>query len=60
MLGPYDEILWIPGKFVVPQSDDGEEVRRVTRVYSSTKDSVYNGKSRTPVATSITVLTPTP
>lgn len=41
-VGPYDELLYIPGKFTVPLT--GEEKMRITRIYVSTKASVYNGK----------------
>lgn len=39
--GPYDEIIWAPGKFIVPPT--GKVVTRITRIYVSTKESVFNG-----------------
>ncbi|KAJ3479950.1 hypothetical protein NLI96_g8694 [Meripilus lineatus] len=41
-VGPYDEIIWIPGKFSSPPNNS--EALRVTRIYVSSKDSVYNGR----------------
>lgn len=41
-IGPYDELLWIPGNFAVPPG--GPAALRITRIYVSTKESVYNGK----------------
>ncbi|PGG96106.1 hypothetical protein AJ79_09732 [Helicocarpus griseus UAMH5409] len=39
---PYDEILFVPGHFDVP--DKGIKRPRVTRIYVSSKESVYNGR----------------
>lgn len=39
--GPYDEIIWIPGYFQVPGTD--QKRPRITRIYVSLVDSVYNG-----------------
>ncbi|KAH8097115.1 hypothetical protein BXZ70DRAFT_944312 [Cristinia sonorae] len=41
-VGPYDELIWIPGKFSVPAG--GPDALRITRIYVSTKESVYNGR----------------
>lgn len=39
--GPYDELIWNPGKFHSPATNsDG---LRITRIYVSSLDSVYNG-----------------
>lgn len=42
-VGPYDEVIWIPGSFEVPQLDRGHMVR-IGRIYVSSLESVYNGK----------------
>ncbi|EEH22980.2 hypothetical protein PABG_05191 [Paracoccidioides brasiliensis Pb03] len=42
VVGPYDEILWMPGWFEVP--DKGISRPRVTRIYVSKKESIYNGR----------------
>lgn len=39
--GPYDEIIWVPGKFDIPLT--GKTASRITRIYVSSKESVYNG-----------------
>ncbi|KAK2774274.1 hypothetical protein FQN52_004299 [Onygenales sp. PD_12] len=41
-VGPYDEIVWIPGYFDVPKK--GIKKPRVTRIYVSNKDTIYNGR----------------
>ena len=41
LLGPYDELIWVPGAFTVPQT--GKKQRRITRIYVSAKESAYNG-----------------
>ncbi|EEQ87517.1 uncharacterized protein BDCG_02637 [Blastomyces dermatitidis ER-3] len=41
-VGPYDEILWIPGWFEVPGKKTSNP--RVTRIYVSRKESIYNGR----------------
>ncbi|TGZ81822.1 hypothetical protein EX30DRAFT_371032 [Ascodesmis nigricans] len=49
-VGPYDELLWVPGRFEVPREgrvDGGEgkeEKLRVTRIYVSTRESTVNGE----------------
>ncbi|KAF8586944.1 hypothetical protein K439DRAFT_1408197 [Ramaria rubella] len=40
-VGPYDELLYIPGKFDIPT---GKAHLRVTRIYVSTEASIYNGR----------------
>ena len=42
-VGPYDELLIVPGKFTNPIN--GEEHLRISRIYVSTEASVYNGMS---------------
>ncbi|KAI0070729.1 hypothetical protein K474DRAFT_1608129 [Panus rudis PR-1116 ss-1] len=41
-VGPYDEVLWVPGKFQFPAT--GKSALRITRIYVSTKASTYNGR----------------
>ena len=41
LLGPYDEIIWVPGLFAVPPT--GRKAMRATRIYVSNKESLYNG-----------------
>ncbi|KAI0071729.1 hypothetical protein K474DRAFT_1712201 [Panus rudis PR-1116 ss-1] len=41
-VGPYDEILWLPGKFKYPPT--GQSALRITRIYVSSKASTYNGR----------------
>ncbi|TCD60368.1 hypothetical protein EIP91_010259 [Steccherinum ochraceum] len=41
-VGPYDELIWVPGKFDVPVG--GPVASRITRIYVSTKESIYNGR----------------
>ncbi|QSS61244.1 hypothetical protein I7I51_03416 [Histoplasma capsulatum] len=41
-VGPYDEILWVPGWFEVPPKKASNP--RVTRIYVSRKESIYNGR----------------
>ncbi|KLJ13831.1 hypothetical protein EMPG_11251 [Blastomyces silverae] len=41
-VGPYDEILWIPGWFEVPGKKTSNA--RITRIYVSRKESIYNGR----------------
>ncbi|KAE8372669.1 hypothetical protein BDV26DRAFT_285759 [Aspergillus bertholletiae] len=43
-VGPYDELLWIPGRFELAKSE-GEKTYRATRVYVSSKGSVFNGRN---------------
>ncbi|KAJ3530063.1 hypothetical protein NM688_g7764 [Phlebia brevispora] len=40
--GPYDEIIFSPGTFTVPPT--GKIAQRITRIYVSTKESVFNGR----------------
>lgn len=40
--GPYDEIIWVPGEFEVPLT--GKKANRITRIYVSSRESVYNGR----------------
>lgn len=53
--GPYDELLISPGAFEVPKSIPGGKVSRktsrVTRIYVSQRETLYNGMfgSRSPV-----------
>ncbi|KAI9925099.1 hypothetical protein MW887_006507 [Aspergillus wentii] len=41
-VGPYDEVLWAPGYFKVPAT--GKKRERITNIYVSSVDSVYNGR----------------
>ncbi|KAI0075586.1 hypothetical protein K474DRAFT_1370916 [Panus rudis PR-1116 ss-1] len=41
-VGPYDEIIWSPGKFKVPPT--GKSALRITRIYVSGKETTYNGR----------------
>jgi len=41
-VGPYDELIWGAGKFHAPPA--GKDASRITRIYVSSKDSVYNGR----------------
>lgn len=41
-IGPYDEVIWIPGSFEVPHLDRNE-MMRIGRIYVSSLASVYNG-----------------
>ncbi|KAE8335185.1 hypothetical protein BDV24DRAFT_169450 [Aspergillus arachidicola] len=41
-VGRYYELLWIPGAFNLPKS--GKQTYRATRVYVSSRHSVYNGQ----------------
>ena len=41
-LGPYDELVFIPGNFETPQGK-GKKNLRVTRIYVSQRDTCYNG-----------------
>lgn len=41
-LGPYDEVIWIPGYFEVPQT--GRRQVRISRIYVSSIESVFNGE----------------
>ncbi|THH31846.1 hypothetical protein EUX98_g2351 [Antrodiella citrinella] len=50
-VGPYDEIMWIPGKFTVPAGGPG--ALRITRLYVSTKESVYNGRKNWNIAKTV-------
>lgn len=43
-VGPYDELLIIPGAFDSPPFSDDKENPRVTRIYVSTLASVINGR----------------
>ncbi|KZV87691.1 hypothetical protein EXIGLDRAFT_697317 [Exidia glandulosa HHB12029] len=40
-IGPYDELIYFPGDFAAPS---GHRRARVTLLYVSTKESVYNGR----------------
>lgn len=47
-VGPYDELMILPGDFEVPESAKGTELKgkkklRITRIYVSQKDTIYNG-----------------
>lgn len=41
-VGPYDELMYVPGQFAVPPNKSA--ANRITRIYVSTKESVYNGR----------------
>ena len=41
-VGPYDELMLIPGAFDVPGQN--KKRLRITRIYVSQKDTMYNGK----------------
>ncbi|KAE8403254.1 hypothetical protein BDV37DRAFT_294677 [Aspergillus pseudonomiae] len=43
-VGPYDELLWAPGVFQDPRHDKPVKRYRITRIYVSSLDSVYNGR----------------
>ena len=43
VIGPYDELLWAPGVFQDPRHDKPVKRYRITRIYVSSLDSVYNG-----------------
>ncbi|KAE8365067.1 hypothetical protein BDV27DRAFT_127494 [Aspergillus caelatus] len=43
-VGPYDEILWAPGLFQDPRHGESVKRYRITRIYVSSVDSVYNGR----------------
>ncbi|KAF2638171.1 hypothetical protein P280DRAFT_455978 [Massarina eburnea CBS 473.64] len=48
-VGPYDEIILIPGSFAVPQPKDGpikipKNALRVCRIYVSQRTTTYNGR----------------
>lgn len=43
-VGPYDEIVLMPGDFATPKSK-GQSMR-ITRIYVSQKDTCYNGQSQ--------------
>ncbi|KAK6814561.1 hypothetical protein RU639_009392 [Aspergillus parasiticus] len=43
-VGPYDEILWAPGVFQDPRQDKSVKRYRITRIYVSSPDSIYNGR----------------
>lgn len=40
-VGPYDEVIWMPGYFEVPGT--GRKHARITRIYVSSLESVFNG-----------------
>ncbi|ESK93309.1 hypothetical protein Moror_14515 [Moniliophthora roreri MCA 2997] len=40
-VGPYDELVYVPGRF---KHKDGTEALRITRVYVSTRESTENGR----------------
>lgn len=45
-VGPYDELLVIPGSFEIPRHDgqpQGRKNLRITRIYVDQKDTNYNG-----------------
>ncbi|EJD36013.1 hypothetical protein AURDEDRAFT_74728 [Auricularia subglabra TFB-10046 SS5] len=42
-VGPYDELIYLPGDFITPS---GGKAARITRIYVSTAESVYNGAWR--------------
>jgi len=42
-VGPYDELIFVPGKFTNPV--DGKEYLRVSRIYVSSERCVYNGRT---------------
>lgn len=41
-VGPYDEVIWIPGSYETPPLE-GTRMVRISRIYVSTVESVYNG-----------------
>lgn len=45
-VGPYDEMILIPGNFNVPGHGS---YTRITRIYVSQRDTTYNGMIRLPV-----------
>jgi len=59
-IGPYDELMWMHGKFTVPAG--GPVASRITRIYVSTTASVYNGRRNWSVAKTYAhfEFTPTP
>lgn len=42
LVGPYDEVIWIPGSYETPPLE-GTRMVRISRIYVSTVESVYNG-----------------
>jgi hypothetical protein len=44
-VGPYDELLLVPGEFRIPEEGGKWSALRVTRIYVSTLESVVNGQS---------------
>lgn len=53
-VGPYDEMLLVPGKFEYPVDDKGKKRRaeralRLTRIYVSQKDTCWNGRKSEPI-----------
>ncbi|KAI9677714.1 MAG: hypothetical protein M1829_002486 [Trizodia sp. TS-e1964] len=43
-VGPYDELLLLPGAFSVPGTSPEKKHNRVTRIYVSQKATTYNGR----------------
>jgi len=45
-VGPYDELIYIAGKFSLPDEDGKTKIagNRITRIYVSTKESTANGR----------------
>lgn len=44
-VGPYDEIMFVPGKFNVPGELGGGAMSQITRIYVSSIQSVFNGRT---------------
>ncbi|EGG02612.1 uncharacterized protein MELLADRAFT_53349 [Melampsora larici-populina 98AG31] len=44
-VGPYDELMYIPGNFNVPEELGGGSMPQITRIYVSSLQSVLNGKT---------------
>ncbi|KAL7270642.1 hypothetical protein RUND412_006644 [Rhizina undulata] len=61
-VGPYDELMWCPGRFGVPGTSEGfqgeeREGMRITRIYVSNKGSVYNGRKNWNIPKTLAVFT---
>lgn len=53
-VGPYDEVIWVPGSFEVPQLENAHMVR-IGRIYVSSLESTFNGISPSPSPSSARV-----
>ena len=54
-VGPYDELLIIPGNFEVPTGGEkGKSRLRITRIYVSQRDTTYNGRLTSPLRLELT------